>query len=268
MQSDDRFSGDKLYRPEVEKLNNLSTDNESFSCTMNTMINDYLIHEGLIDVAKGFLKDLQKDCIPGNDKDLSRMVIRHNERQIIKEENNLKVRQDIRRFINEGDITRCITFIDDLYPGLFEKNIDLLFELKVAEYLLVFVNFKSHSIDDILLKGQKLTAEFVYDSQVPQDYKQGFQNHLSDISALLAYDNPLTECSEDLAELLTPAYLQDRLFQLVNSRVLSFLEKKSESSLENMVSYTRGMIDALMEYGESSSLVHNDSELRFHKLAY
>lgn len=266
LQNDERFSGDKLYRPEVEKLNNLSTDDDSIPCAMHAMINDHLIHEGLIDVAKGFLKDLQKDCIPNSDEERARLVIRHNERQIIKEENNLKLRQSIRRFINEGDIAQCLVFINSQYPGLIEKNVDLLFELKVAEYLLMFVQFKSHSIDEILRKGQELTSEFVYSQQVPADYKDGFRNHLNDISSLLAYDNPLRECNEDLAVYLTPAYLQDRLFQLVNSRVLAFLEKKSESSLESMVSYTRAMIDTLMEYGEGSSLVHNDSELRFHKL--
>ncbi|SCU95456.1 LADA_0G15720g1_1 [Lachancea dasiensis] len=266
LQNDDRFSGDQLYRPEVEKLNNLNTDDDSIPCTMNTMINDYLIHEGLIDVAKGFLIDLNKDCIPDNEEERARIVIRHNERQIVKEENNLKVRQDIRRLVNESKVTACIAFIDAHYPGLLKESIDLLFELKLAEYLVTLVNFKDHPIEEILRKGQELTAEFVYNSDVPLEYKEGFQSHLNDISSLLAYDNPLEECSEDLAVYLTPAYLQDRLFQLINSRILLFLKKRSESSLENMVSYTRAMVNALMEYGEGSSLVHNDSELRVHKL--
>ncbi|SCU88147.1 LANO_0D01244g1_1 [Lachancea nothofagi CBS 11611] len=266
LQNDDRISGDQMYRPEVEKLNNLNTDDDSIPCTMNAMINDFLIHEGLIDVAKGFLVDLRKDSIPDNDEERAKMVIRHNERQIIKEETNLKVRQDIRRLISEGSITESIAFIQTNYPGLLQDNIDVLFELKVAAYLLTFVNFKKHTIDEILHKGQELTAEFVYNSNVPVEYKEGFQNHLNDISSLLAYDNPLEECNEDLAVFLTPAYLQNRLFQLINSRILMFLKKKSESSLENMLSYTRAMINALMEYGEGSSLVRNDSELRVHKL--
>ncbi|SCV04662.1 LAME_0H20208g1_1 [Lachancea meyersii CBS 8951] len=266
LQNDDRISGDQLFRPDVENLNNLNIDDDSIPCTMNTMINDYLIHEGLIDVAKGFLIDLNKDCIPNNEEERARMVIRHNERQIVKEETNLKVRQDIRRLINEGEMAECVHFIESHYPGLLESSIDVFFELKVAEYLLAFVNFKKHTIDDILALGQELTARFVYSPDVPAGYKEAFQNHLNDISSLLAYDNPLEECSEDLAVFLTPAYLQDRLFQLINSRVLVFLKKKSESSLENMVSYTRAMINALMEYGEGSSLVHNDSELRVHKL--
>lgn len=264
--SDRRFSGDRLYKPDVESINNLNTDDDSIPCTMNAMINDYLIHDGLIDVAKGFLKDLQKDCIPDSDEERAKIVIRHNERQIIKEENNLRVRQDIRRLINEGNITQCLQYINSQFPGLLEENIDVLFELKVAEYLLTIVNFQKYSIDYILQKGQLLSAEFVYNPQVPEEMKERFHSHLSEISALLAYDSPLEECNEDLAVFLTPSYLQDRLFQLVNSRVLTFLKKKSESSLENMVSYTRAMVKALMQYGENSSVVHNDSELRYYKL--
>ncbi|CEP62961.1 glucose-induced degradation complex subunit VID30 LALA0_S06e07866g [Lachancea lanzarotensis] len=266
LQKDERISGDQLFRPDVESLNNLSVDDDSIPCTMNTMINDYLIHEGLIDVAKGFLVDLSKDCIPNNEEERGRMVIKHNERQIVKEENNLRIRQEIRRLIGEGKIAECVSFIETRYPGLLSSSIDVLFELKVAEYLLAFVNFKQHSINELLSMGQELAAKFVYNPDVPAGYKEGYQNHLNDISSLLAYDNPLEECNEDLAVLLTPAYLQDRLFQLVNSRILVFLKKKSESSLENMVSYTRAMVNALIEYGEGGSLVHNDSELRVHKL--
>lgn len=263
---DRRFSGDKLYKPELEKLNSLNTNDDSITCTLDTMINDYLIHEGLIDVAKGFLKDLQKNCVPDNDEERGRMVIRHNERQIIKEEENLKVRQDIRRFINNGNFAQCLKYIDCKFPGLLQDNVDLLFELKVAEYLLTIVHYDKHTIDTILQKGQELSSEFVYNTGIPVELRERFKSHLGEISALLAYDNPLKECSEDLAVFLSPAYLQERLFQLVNSRVLRFLKKNSESSLENMVSYTRAMVNTLMEYGDHSSVIHNDSELRYYKL--
>ncbi|SCU86486.1 LAMI_0D02278g1_1 [Lachancea mirantina] len=264
--ADRRFSGDKLCKPEIEKLNSLSSTDDSISCAMNTMINEFLIHEGLIDVAKGFLVDLRKDCIPDSDEERARLVIRHNEKQIMTEEKNLRIRQDIRRLISAGSIEKCLKYIEGQFPGLLDDNVDLLFELRIAEYLIAIVNLEKHSIEFILQMGKEISQEFVHDNGIPADLRESFQSHLSEISLLLAYDNPLEECSEDLAVFLTPSYLQDRLFQLVNSRVLTFLKKKSESSLENMVSYTRAMVKVLSEFGDVNEAIFDDTDVRHYKL--
>ncbi|AEY97926.1 FAFR242Cp [Eremothecium gossypii FDAG1] len=263
---DTRFSGGQLYKPDKDKINNISGTDDSIPCTLNTMINDYLIHHGLIDVAKGFLKDLQKDCIPNNNEERTRSVIRHHERQIKREEENLKIRQDIRLLIKDGDIPRCIKYIDSKFPGLLTKHVELAFEFKVAEYLLAIMKLEQVTIDYVLQKGLEISNEFIYNEKLSQELRQKFKAHFGDISALMAYDNPLVECPKELAVYLTPSYLQDRLFQLVNTTILMFLKKKSESSLENMISYTRAMVNTLMEYGDQPGSSNSDSQERYYKL--
>ena len=55
---DNRFIDGKLVRLDVNNINNLSVDDGLLFNILNVMINDYLIYEGLVDVVKGFLKDL------------------------------------------------------------------------------------------------------------------------------------------------------------------------------------------------------------------
>lgn len=265
LSNDERFEGNKLYKPNIDKLNNLSSNNDSLRCTLNSIINGYLIHEGLIDVAKGFLKDLQKDCID-DEEEHHKIVIRHNERQIIKEEENLKTRHEIRVLINEGKITECIKYIELKFPGLLMTHIDLMFELKIADYLLTILMMDKNHINEILEKGEEICQEFIYNDQIDRELKERFQSQFGEISALIAYDNPFEECNKSLSFYLTPSYLQERLFQLVNNKILKHLEKNSESSLESVVSYTRAMIQTLMEFDDHGNPIHNNSELQYYKL--
>ena len=79
----------------------------------------------------------------------------------------------------------------------------------------------------------------------------------------MAYSNPSTECTDDRSFYLTPAYLQERLFQTVNTHILQHLDKRSQSSLENMIGYSRAMINTLMEYDNSNL---RDNDLAYYKL--
>ncbi|AMD22682.1 HHL088Wp [Eremothecium sinecaudum] len=263
---DTRFNGDRLFKPDKEKLNSINDSDDSIPCTLNSMINDYLIHKGLISVAKGFLADLQKDCIPNNEEERNNLVIARHERQIKKEEENLRIRQDLRGWIKNGDIPHCIKYIENKFPGLLSTNVELAFEFKVAEYLLAILKLNETSIDFVLQKGLEISNEFIYNSELPDELREKFKTHFAQISALMAYDNPQIECSKDLAVYLTPAYLQDRLFQLVNTSILTFLKKNSESSLENMISYTRAMTNTLLEYGDQLGSSGTEADGRFYKL--
>ena len=256
----------QLVKPDVDKINTLNTGDESIPSTLHTMISDYLIHEGLIDVAKGFLKDLKKDMVHANDEGKGDMVIRHNERQIIKEEKNLKVRQDLRRFITSGNVTQCLEYLDSHLPGLLKDNIELLFELKLAQYLLTIKNFKDIQIGKIVQRGQELSKEFVYDEAIPQQLREKFRAQLSNVSALLAYEDPVNESTDELSAYLSNEYLQDRLFQIVNTSVLIFLHKNCECELENVIKYTRAMLGTLMNFDADGSVVHNGTELRCYKI--
>lgn len=263
---DSRFQDDQLIKPNVDKLNTLNTGDDSIPSTLHIMINDYLIHEGLIDVAKGFLKDLKKDIVPDNTEGKGESIIRHNERQIIKEEKNLKIRQDLRRFITNGNISQCLKYIETHLPGLLKENLELQFELKLAKYLLTILHYTEYPIERIVAKGQDLSKEFVYNETIAQPLREKFRNQLSNISALLAYDDPINESPEELATYLSSEYLQDRLFQVVNTSVLTFLKKNSDCELENVVRYTRTMLSTLMNYDAEGSVVFNGTEFRYFKI--
>ena len=264
---DNRFIDGKLVRPDVNNINNLSVDDGSLPNTLNVMINDYLIHEGLVDVAKGFLKDLQKDAVNVNGQHSeSKDVIRHNERQIMKEERMVKIRQELRYLINKGQISKCINYIDNEIPDLLKNNLELVFELKLANYLVMIKKSSSKDDDEIenlILKGQELSNEFIYDTKIPQSLRDRFSGQLSNVSALLAYSNPLVEAPKEISGYLSDEYLQERLFQVSNNTILTFLHKDSECALENVISNTRAMLSTLLEYNAFGST--NSSDPRYYK---
>lgn len=265
LSSDTRFSGDKLWKPDTPKINNLNPNDDSIPSFLNSVINDYLIHEGYIDVAKGFLKDLQRDCIQNNTDERAKFVIRHNERQISKEEKNLQIRQTIRRYISAGDILRCMKYIEQEFPLLLNKHLDLTFEMKCADYLLCLSHQSPENdmIESILNKGQIISSEFLQNVNISPEQRDIFRTKFNEISPLMAYSNPSLECTDDRSFYLTPAYLQERLFQTINAHILQYLEKKSQSSLENVIGYTRAMVNTLMEYGPSGG---KEKEPAYYKL--
>lgn len=148
-----------VLKPDDLLLNTLNTQDGSMLSNLNVMINDYLIHEGLIDVAKGFLKDLQKFSLTNPyDNQIQieeREIIKHNESQIIREENVLRIRQELRKLINQREIEKCITFLNDKIPDLLGNNVELHFELRVVQYLIQLSN--SPKIDsNILIEAGKI----------------------------------------------------------------------------------------------------------------
>ena len=264
---DDRFINEKLVRPDVNDINTLNMDDGSLPNTLNVMINDYLIHEGLVDVAKGFLRDLQKDVAGANGHHSeNKDVIRHNERQIMKEERMVKIRQELRYLINKGQISKCISYINNEIPDLLKNNLELVFELKLANYLVMIKKSSTKDDDEIeslVLKGQELSNEFIYDAEIPQSLRDRFSGQLSNVSALLAYSNPLVEAPKEISGYLSEEYLQERLFQVCNSTILTFLHKDSECALENVISNTRAMLSTLLEYNAFGS--SNSSDPRYYK---
>ncbi|CAB4251970.1 similar to Saccharomyces cerevisiae YGL227W VID30 Protein involved in proteasome-dependent catabolite degradation of fructose-1,6-bisphosphatase (FBPase) [Maudiozyma barnettii] len=246
----------KMVKPATDKINEMSIDDNSIPSMLNVLINDYLIHEGMIDVAKGFLSDLRKDT---NGMDLEEVnslgcdnnyeVIKHNEQQIINEEELLRMRYEIRRLINSGEVNKCIIYIKEQLPGLLEENMTLLYDLRLVEFLLEIKN-NNKSIKDILKSAHELAKQFVQDSEIELELRQTFEKELFNVSGLLAYDNPLEEAPDDLSMYLSNDFLQDRLFQTLNSNILDFLGKDSGCALNNIVSYTRSMLSTLVTYGD------------------
>ncbi|CCH61098.1 hypothetical protein TBLA_0E00370 [Henningerozyma blattae CBS 6284] len=252
-----------LRKPNTDKINNLQAGDGSLLGTLNTMINDYLIHEGLIDVAKGFLTDLKKEALDLEDNRKELEAINHNERQIIAEENNLRIRQELRRLINEKNISKCIECINKNLPQLLIKNIDLYFELRKAEYIMMIKGIpeKKFTINQVINEGQVLTQEFVHNKTVKEKYRNKFQKELINISSLLAYENPLTEAPEEVTIYLSSEYLHDRLFRMINESILQYLHRVNSCVLGDLVDYTRGMILTLQNVDYS-----NTSKNKYFKL--
>lgn len=253
---DTRIVDGKLTKPAGHKINRLTTEDDSIPSVLNVLINDYLIHEGMIDVAKGFLNDLRKDALGMEstknnltNEDNSMDVIKHNEKQIINEERLLKMRYEIRNLINKGEITKCAEYINTELPGLLDNTTELLYELKLATFLLD-IKKNDKKIETILNSAHELTQEFVYDMKIDESLRKKFEDELFNISGLLAYDEPSKEAPDDLTIYLSDEFLQDRLFQMINSSVLNFLGKDSECALDNIIGYTRSMVSTLMLYEE------------------
>lgn len=252
-EDDGRFVDGKMFKPSIDRINTLKGGDGSFPCTLNILINDYLMHEGLIDVAKGFLNDLRKDCIVCDDGDATpqEKVISYNERQIIKEERMLKTRQELKKLIRKGQLPECVKFLNKEVPGLLEVDIELLFELRLAEYLLAILNMKNNlNLEEEILRvitlGQELNLQFVDDEAIDSSLRDKFRTDLNSAGSLLAYDDPVLEAQPDKAKILTPNFLQERLFQICNMAILKFLHKDSDCGLEMLIKYTRSMGIAMM----------------------
>ena len=158
-----------------------------------------------------------------------------------------------------------MNYIEQQFPGLLEKYLELTFEMKCADYLLCLSQQSPENdmIDSILSKGQDISEQFLQNRAISDDTREIFKAKFDEISPLMAYSNPSKECANDCSFFLTPAYLQERLFQTINSHILQYLDKKSQSSLESMIGYTRAMVTTLME---NESYNPREKEPAYHKL--
>ncbi|KAK5781331.1 hypothetical protein RI543_001172 [Arxiozyma heterogenica] len=279
-------------QPNYVPINKLNPEDESISPTLNCLINGYLIHEGLIDVAKGFLKDLKDEieteteldqqsktlCNTSNNNNnnfnigIQRQILKYNEEQIFKEEKLLHIRQELKKLINSSEIDKCIEYIRTQIPGFLEFNIEALFELKLVRFL---INIKKNSsnVENLIHEGQSLIEEFVYQNheilsnsniKINKELKEIFQSRINSAASLLAYNSPLIEAPEDLLMMLSREFIQDRLFLMLNSNILLYLNKTDECALENIVGYTRTMFSTMRQYhleGDQSYSI--DPDLNF-----
>ena len=75
-----------------------------------------------------------------------------------------------------------------------------------------------------------------------------FQSRINLAASLLAYNSPLTEAPEDLLVMLSREFIQDRLFLIINSNILLYMNQTDECALENIVGYTRTMFSTMRQY--------------------
>lgn len=270
---DSRLNDGVLSKPETPTINNINTNDDSLQSLLKTVVNDYLVHEGLIDVAKGFLNDLKEDSIIGDISidyiDRNQQVLKHNEKQIVQEEKNLIVRQNVRRLINGGNIIECISYIHTEFPTLLEDDIELDFEMNLANYQNSILLSKVDDIEAVILSANHLTSTFVYNQNIPLNTRMLFKEKFDIVSSILSYEDPINEAPEELFNYLSHDFLKDKLFQIINNAILKHLQKAKYNSLENMIKYTRGMLSTLNENESGSSISDNDrtkNDYKYYKI--
>ncbi|KAI0867995.1 ran-binding protein [Hypoxylon argillaceum] len=244
------------------------------------LVLQFLQHDGYVETAQEFAREIRAEQQALN-SDPSVMVLGIN----IKDDEDARQRQRIRRAILEGDIDKALALTNQHYTSVLKNNQHVYFKLKCRKFIEMVrkaaeygngngKRSNGHPYDDMpsemdvdendledtmeddpmpgaLLKetityGQALQAEFRSDTR-PEVGKA-----LNDIFALLAYPNPLQV--KEIAPLL------DRkgrvaVAEELNSAILSSLGKSSRSALENLYGQTSVLLDYLREDGGPGSLV-------------
>ena len=91
-----------------------------------------------------------------------------------------------------------------------------------------------------------------------------FQSRINAAASLLAYNAPLVEAPEDLLVMLSREFIQDRLFLILNSNILLYLNETDECALENIIGYTRTMFSTMRQYHLEGDQSYNiDPDLGF-----
>lgn len=97
----------------------LVKDEQTFSNTLNELVQRYLIHHGYVGSIEAFHKNINTG-----------------ESQIHQESlENIKSRQCIKNLVLAGRIGEAINCTNELFPGILSKNATLLFSLKVRQFI-------------------------------------------------------------------------------------------------------------------------------------
>ncbi|KAI1129163.1 ran-binding protein [Nemania abortiva] len=249
------------------------------------LVLQFLQHDGYVETAQEFAREIRAEQHALN-SDPSVKILGIN----IKDDEDARQRQCIRRAILEGDIDKALTLTDKYYAHVLKNNQHVYFKLrcrkfiemvrKAAEYgngngkksnghsyddmpseMDVDENDLSDTMEDDSMESQNnpgaLLEETIAYGQALQaefknDTRQEVTKTLNEIFALLAYPNPLQV--KEMAPLL------DRkgrvaVAEELNSAILSSLGKSSRSALENLYGQTSVLLDYLREDGGPGSLV-------------
>ncbi|KAI1823842.1 ran-binding protein [Xylaria intraflava] len=251
------------------------------------LVLQFLQHDGYVETAQEFAQEIytEKQALQ-SDPNAAVVGIR------VKDDDDARQRQRIRRAILEGDIDRALKLTNQLYPHVLEDNLHVYFKLKCRKFIEMvrkaaeygdgdckqsnghFYEDMSHpnemdldenglpdnTEDDVMdaqTSAEMLLKETIAYGQSLQaefrdDPREETEETLNDIFALLAYPNPL--------EVKEIAPLLDRrgrvtVAEELNSVILSSLGKSSRSALEELYGQTSVLLDILREDGGPGSLV-------------
>ncbi|KAF2169311.1 hypothetical protein M409DRAFT_20537 [Zasmidium cellare ATCC 36951] len=93
------------------------------------LVGQYLAHEGYVETARAFTRDVQERQIPGQSQTY----------QLTSEDDDIHAinRQKIRKSILDGDIDRALKYTSTYYPRLFQdgRNKDIYFRLRCRKFI-------------------------------------------------------------------------------------------------------------------------------------
>ncbi|KAI1453529.1 SPRY domain-containing protein [Annulohypoxylon moriforme] len=249
------------------------------------LVLQFLQHDGYVETARAFAEEIhtekqnlqidQRTPVPGIN---------------IRDDENARRRQRIRRAILEGDIENAIQRTQKYYPKVLGENYDVYFKLKCRTFIEMVrksaevsnpgaKKSNGHSYDDTPNKmdvdengfsdqmeedglesqigqGSLLDKTIEYGQSLQEEFRDDPRSEISktlnEVFSLLAYPNPLQV--KEVAPLL------DRkgrvaVAEELNAAILSSLGKSSRSALENVYGQTSVLLDYLREEGGPGSLI-------------
>ncbi|CCH42008.1 Ran-binding protein 9 [Wickerhamomyces ciferrii] len=218
----------------INKINT-HTDKEIPNILQN-LVSSYFNHLGYIDISKTFLKEIKNEQIDES------LIKNFNKIESISsiDENNLKIRQQIRKYLIQGDVESSIKLTNLNFPKVFENNLEILFQLNCQK----LINFiKSGELDEAMKFGQSLRSNY--------ETNEKFQESLNDIFSLLAFEKP--EDSEFGYLLSNDCIL--KICDELNSEILKSLGKSSISNLEKLIKHNKSLIEILNDKNQLDSLL-------------
>ncbi|KAI1434285.1 ran-binding protein [Xylaria sp. CBS 124048] len=250
------------------------------------LVLQFLQHDGYVETAQEFAQEIyaEQQALK-NDPEATVAGIR------VRDDDNARQRQRIRRAILEGDIDKALKLTNQLYPHVLKDHPHVYFKLKCRKFIEMvrraaefasgddkhdnglfsedvphpnemdvdengFMDNAGDPMDaqtsaEVLLKETIAYGQSLQ-AEFRDDPRAETEETLNDIFALLAYPNPL--------EVKAIAPLLDRrgrvtVAEELNSAILSSLGKSSRSALEELYGQTSVLLDILREDGGPGALV-------------
>ncbi|KAH8881612.1 ran-binding protein [Thozetella sp. PMI_491] len=249
------------------------------------LVLQFLQHDGYVETARAFAEELRD----------VKMALRQDPHEEIpginiKDDEDARNRQRIRRAILEGDVDKALKYTNSYYPQVLKENEQVYFRLRCRKFVEMIrkdaeLNLlveqraaKARSaaatgdLDEIMLEadGSAYDDQMDTDAEVSKllqealEYGQELRNefgkdrrkevtaHLEEIFALMAYQNPLKE--KEVKHLLDRSG-RVAVAEELNSAILRSLGKSSRSALENMYAQTVVLLEMLREDGGPGAFV-------------
>ncbi|KAI0201948.1 ran-binding protein [Astrocystis sublimbata] len=271
-----------MIRTSIGKLASPHMNETEF---LQKLVLQFLQHDGYVEAAQEFAKELFEEQQALN-IDPSIPIVDVN----IKDDEDARQRQVIRRAILQGDVDRALALTNKQYPGVLTNNQDVYFKVKCQKFIeMVRANAEpspgnskknssqfykdipnemdldengpSDAMEDDPMEtqpepstsaGEMIAYGQTLQAEFKNDPRPEVVKTLNEIFALLAYPDPLHV--KEVAPLLDQK-ARVAVAEELNSAILSSIGKSSQSALENMYGQTTVLLDYLQQDGGPGSFV-------------